>query len=428
MYFGVHIALYAVYQQRLTYFKHIYDGTLDLGSKYSSHVFIQASLNAATIFLGAIVWTFISDKIQKPKILLILTLTCACFSFYSFIWVKTITQWYIVTIMYSFFAAAFSPILDSSTLTILMSHPNGSKELYGRQKLWAPIAYAVSSATAGALASNFSFSSLGFWSISAHVFAILIIIPAFPNNVPQMKKNLDTQKILKKEEVAKSSNTFEIVELEDKSTVGCLKKFLLNPGFLFFLLTIMLVGMSRSIMTNYLSDYLITRKIASAETIGHSAWVSSVMEVLVFVFAKTFLHYLGPYMMLVLAQFFMLIRVFSYLVLPRDITYQYFIHVIEVCKGLNAAMVHITGVQLASVFAPLGYEQTAQGLYSGVYNGLSAVFGASIGGAIMNHHSAKTMFFCTTIFTASSVILMIVKFGAIDKTLFRKREKPSQSV
>jgi MFS family permease len=406
IYFSLNIPFYAVYQQRVRYFQEIYHGTnLDLDANKGA-IAAYGLISSLMIFFSAWFWSYVSDKLKKPKLMIGLVMLGSVVTFTCYLWPKNLTDFYLISAAFAFFSAGLTPILDSSTIALLLSIPKGSKELYGRQVVWGTIAYLISSNIAGFVA-NVNFSYLMYWNLASYVYGFAVLFWFFPSNII-------FQQAPKIEKLPMKDPEIELKDLErneepQKPQVASFWGLMATPSFLYIIVAILFIGYVRAVMNYYLSAYLKGYHIASAASIGLSSWGSTIFEVTILFYAKNILSSIGPHMMMILSQLSMSVRVFSYYLVPESNQYEWTIQIIEILKGVSSALYQTSSVQLAALSAPPGLDQTVQGVVSGVYNGLSAALGSYIGG-VTYVTDPKLMFLMTGVLAASSTTLLVIKY------------------
>jgi MFS family permease len=162
-------------------------------------------------------------------------------------------------------------------------------------------------------------------------------------------------------------------------------------------------------------------------------------EVGVFFFGKQLIRVLGAHWMLIGSMATGILRLVGYASMPTkgagSLIVPYFL---ELLKGLNAGLFVSSAVRLASDMAPEGCSNTAQGLVSGNYVGLSTVFGGILGGLIVSffpstlegeRRGMQTMFFIISGSATVCLVLFILKYMFVDKVLCTgrrlRRRRPS---
>ncbi|EPZ36434.1 hypothetical protein ROZALSC1DRAFT_26550 [Rozella allomycis CSF55] len=105
---------------------------------------IIAALLSLVSFFAAYTWSYLTDRLGRPKVTLIVTVLVSAALFQlmlidingkteTMMWASTVSGFYV------FFVSAIIPVLDARMLKWLMEIPGGSKELYGRQRLWGTV-------------------------------------------------------------------------------------------------------------------------------------------------------------------------------------------------------------------------------------------------------------------------------------------------
>lgn len=400
-----------------------------------------SSLMAAFSFAATSMWSLLSDRTGKHKLVLIFLTVCMVISFDLISQIKlplsvigTIMT-FVLMISYSVFQSGVMPLVDYLTLKRLTSSPGFSKELYGRQRMWATIGYPVVSYIVGNLTERYKMP-ITYWIMPiATVPFILALFCFVPNDhsearqgntisierLPEDKEELnrnDEESNLSSSQLVATKN---LTDLEQKSQlkIDDLSEkvakngdrswlvFLKNPSFLFFLFAVFMNGTVRTASTVFLSNIWKQNFHLTKDQVGTAAFPGVSLEVLIFFFGPFFSR-MGNYWMLVIAQGAMALRSWLYWMLPINSEKSLYLQVyaIELLKGVAFGFTHTAGVKLAMEAAPEGMEATAQALYTSVYSQLPAIFSAAACGVIIK--SLGTSFLLLILAFISSIAFIIV--------------------
>jgi MFS family permease len=103
---------------------------------------------------------------------------------------------------------------------------------------------------------------------------------------------------------------------------------------------------------------------------------------------------------------------------------------LELLKGLNSGLVTAGAVHIASSMAPPGGANTAQGLFSGFFIGLSMLVGGALAWALFsggddenNEKQLALGFGITGIILLVFTVLFILKYAFVDKVILVKNTK-----
>ena len=451
-----------------------------LGIKMSHYGIIAATM-AAISFPCMTLWNTFADYLGRHKFILILitlsavgSFECLMFRFPNSEGTQLIFALAILA-LYSFFTSGMMPLLDYEALKLLSSRPGFTKEMYGRQRMWGTMAYAVSTMVSAFLMEKVGQSVLFIiMPVFAAIFAVTLLltgpsdepksieqirgrlageteeevdIEANPNNntTTSLQSNdgsVSSQIELDKTKSRNASGT-ELVEpkqqLRDGLNTGLAsqsldklntstsnlvtvspvreqrvspwKTLLTNGNFLFFLFAVFMNGMARTVMTTFLAMYWKKVLLLDSKDIAIATIFGISIEVVIFYFYRFFAP-LGNYWMLVIAQAAMVARCWTYYKLPAAGDGRYWqVWSIELLKGVAFGFTHSAGVRIAAESAPAGLEATAQALYTSMYAQLPAVIAAALGGSVYELYGPSMLFLITSLISTAALVLFIVKYS-----------------
>jgi hypothetical protein len=212
------------------------------------------------------------------------------------------------------------------------------------------------------------------------------------------------------------------VDVKDKGDVEVKNPTLTllgNFGFVFFLLFGLSAGMLRAALSNF-QTFFVEKSYKSNSFISSLSSVSRVFsEVAVFFYAKDMSNAIGIYWLLLLSQVAGLVRIFGYAFCPQNADWWILPFVLEVFKGLNSGLIVTSSVRIASDIAPSGCASSAQGLFSGTYQGLSMFVGGIFSGTLLyyNGNDLKSLFKWTGSISLVFMTIFAFKFAFIDRVV-----------
>lgn len=128
------------------------------------------------------------------------------------------------------------------------------------------------------------------------------------------------------------------------------------------------------------------------------------------------LHRLGARRMLVVAQFIIMYRCFTYIVCSELSYGAWLATVTQVLHGIGFSMTWSAGALQADQIAPAGLKSSAQGLLNMAFNGLGSGIGALVGGIIYENFGAQVMW--ATVITAAALSIFMYTSNYLRNTLF----------
>ncbi|EPR80103.1 Permease of the major facilitator superfamily [Spraguea lophii 42_110] len=399
----------------------------------------------ALAFFGTLFIASLNDRFNRPKVFIIslILISTVFFQILCLNFTKklaTFIIWCIFT-FYTLFASSIQPFLDKTTLDIINSFGGLGLEVYGRQRLFGTLGYVVTNyivefISASSTSSKKDYSNLPKYQLFTTALAVVVAITFI--NIQPTRTTVSTRQLS-----------------------GEWKSLLTNIPYMFFILIIFLNGITRAGMTLYLTIYLqdvlklkplglpnwmpnflaYPINFFSHQTVATAALFGVVFEILVFFFSKKVLKTIGLFWPLLIAQVAQLIRFMGYYFLPVDSDYAYgLVCLLETMKGVNFGFTHTSGVQIANSFCPDHLRSTSQMIYSGTFVGLATAISGFLFGMVFSSKDLKdknmprekkigqfkNFFFINIGLTLFTILLFVIKYGAIDGILwkvFTKEEK-----
>lgn len=428
LYFTLNLEMYAFYLYRAIFIKQF------LGVSTENYGII-ASVMACVSFPSMTIWGTLADALGRPKLLLTILALCTAATFdllYFRFEAGTFKQFaYVlgVLIVYSIFCAGLQPLLDTIALKILTANPAFSKELYGRQRLWGTLAYAIVNLTSAFLMDAIGMEVL-FLIVpaTALIFAITLLFSA-PKDTPRSVRAMLRERASKKKEATEArvvSTTESLLEGGSGRQRHPVLVLITNPSYLFFLLAVFMTGLARTTMTNFLALYLDQGMKLNKKKIAVAATFGIFLEVIIFFFGIDVSAWLGNYWMLVLAQAATALRSWLYFLMPDDKKWYPAVLAVELLKGVAIGFTHLAGVKTAAAAAPPQLQATSQSIYSSIYAQLPAVIAAFVGALLYKRMGPHALFLIVAIISTVSMAAFLAKYvfdGSIKLTPFGKRQR-----
>jgi PPP family 3-phenylpropionic acid transporter len=319
-----------------------------------SEIGILSAISPLVGLVAAPLWAGLADATRKHKaIFTFATLGVVIVAFV--ISITTTLFWLIpVTIAFAFISAPIMPLIDSNTMIFL----GGKRDQYGQIRLWGAVGWAVAAPITGMLIQQSGIQ----WSFYAYAImlaiALLIAIP-IPMNHTQAAVPF----------------------------WNGLRSLLSNRRWVFFLVMVFLIGISAASVSTYL--YLYMKNLGAGETeIGLALSISTIGEIIMYVLAERILRRFKwrGLIMIALPLYIVRLVLYSFTDSPTLIL------VIQLIHGFTIPAIWAAGISYVAEAAPPGLGTTAQGIFTGVLNGLGSATGAFLGGVLYQNFGPVVMF------------------------------------
>lgn len=385
-----------------------------------------------------------NDRLNKQKYFLAFLILLNMFVFQGFFFIgKSANLFWGVFILYIITNNSVPPLLDKLTIEYLSKIPGVGPQTYGRQRLWGTIGYVVANWIIEAIVKRKSddptekileFDNLRFYNVITSVIVLSLIAVLI--------------------HASSRASVRHDIFASWQSLLG-------NRAYFFFIFIILLNGITRGSMTFYLTTYLTNvvglesydipdsvpkffawpLEILNKSPIATSSMFGVLFEIIILYNAKIITGAIGLYWPLLLAQVAQVFRFIGYLNLNTGATHRFpYVCCLELMKGMNFGLTHISAVQIATSLCPVHLKTTSQTIYSGAFTGLSGVFAGWIFGSIMkgvkdkkgrsNAEPTYRLFFYVNIFiTLFCILLFIYRYWFVERVLsFTRSQETPQKV
>jgi MFS family permease len=415
------------------FFRYLGFSTVQIGVLTSLFPFVS--------MLGTMFWSGVADKQRRHRTILLVLIACTMFTliFYTIHpLVKNFALLLILHLILSFFSSPISSIVDSFVLAILGM--NNEKELYGQQRLWAAISWGLCSFISGIIIDHWPIETIFYAGALGYFASFLIVLLLLKINDLNsiLKSEGETMKEMDKDASPKIaddvSTTSEPVDLGppvEPTEIMVVPSFwtsfktLLSVQFIFFNVTVMMLGMGVAVIGNFLFIFLRTDLNASGLLLGVDMIFTVLLELPFFFFGKQLLEKIGIRWMMVASTASLVIRSFGYCIIPSA----WWVLPFELFHGLMFAAFWTAGVQYASDIAPPGLEATAQGVFNASFSGLGLGIGAIIGGVVYQTLGPYILFFGTGVWGLIALGFFMATYKQVDqeKTVHGKHQQIPRS-
>lgn len=177
---------------------------------------------------------------------------------------------------------------------------------------------------------------------------------------------------------------------QSSSSISTVLQLLTSVPFLSLLFLVLCTGYTRAILA-YFQPYYVSQILGKGNRFVSWAIAGRVIsEATLYWSSGAFHDGLGAEWMLLVGEVLGLTRLAGYAFLPTMdgpwFTSFPVILTLELLKGASTSLTMASSVRIASDMAPPGGEATAQGIYSGVWSGLSMAMGGLLGAWIIAHY------------------------------------------
>lgn len=400
-----------------------------------------ANMLQFTSFAGSLFWTWFADKTGRFKI--IISVGCVL---YGLLWSTLFLSPRIavtederlflvcsVLALSGFFQASLFPILDAVVIAIVSRTGKFSKELFGRQRFWGAFGHYASTFASDFIKEHFEgYFTLVFLLGGSCITLLCLILFGIPNDLKLEVGHGHHHAPPPKKDGEAPKETAVPATATPQSKKSPLMQLLAKPAFLFFLLFMLLSGITRSFMTNY-QNYFVNRKFNRQRFLTVLATVRFFSEGAVYFFNQDLGKFLGYHWMLILSQVAAALRSLGYGIIGviggcEEGDYYLFCIPLELLKGLNSGLVTAGAVRIASDLAPHGGANTAQGLFSGVFIGLSMFVGGFLSWRLFAGKSGNEEGMIAMGFNITGALLLVftlvftLKYAFVDKVILNGKK------
>ncbi|KAK3611224.1 hypothetical protein CHS0354_002120 [Potamilus streckersoni] len=247
---------------------------------------------------------------------------------------------------------AFS-LMDAFAYDIL-----GEKRgLWGRQRLWGTIGFALFAVTSTFIMDHLSKTSTHIdYSLSFYIFIGLMIFAAMTAFFLRVSENLVVQQMFKN-----------------------ISRLLKYPNVIVFLIILTCFGINNAVIEVFLFWYL--KDLGSTQlNLGLCLVANCSVEVVMLFFAGHIIKKVGQTKCLYLALVAFAIRFFAH----SFITNPWYALPVETLHGITFGLMYAAASSYGSIIAPPGMSATVQGLVGGVYFGLGKGIGSLVTGKLFD--------------------------------------------
>lgn len=308
----------------------------------------------------------------------------------------------LLTIASSLTLSSVGSMIDAITMQIIHDEKD-----YGKQRLWASIAWGMGSFLTGYLVektgnplfiiyvylffiSLFMISS-SFIDLSVSDTSSHAVITALDDDHNEYGLEDDIEDDI--QIVGEDTRLLHDEEEVSNDKLGddeadCASLF--DVDVLLFLFSFNLIGMTFSILGSYLFIYFKNTWFASPTLLGSTTIPSILWELPIFYYSSFFLQWLGPDIMTVLSLFLLFLRLTLYIVLPNVLPlpsgWNVIILLLESLHGACFALSWAAGMDHIQKIAPPKRKAAWIGIFCSIYNNLGGIVGNLVGGIVYDRY------------------------------------------
>ena len=324
-----------------------------------SQIGLLSSIPYFLSMVSSIIFAFISDISKQHKLVLRLCTAGMIVVMFIFPSANNFAALLPVVLLNAVINAPFNSIMDQSTLVSLENPQN-----YGSIRVGGSIGWGIMALVTGLVIDHFYLGLKSIFFINI-IFLLIYLLNTF--NLPE-KEDADP-------------------DPQDRASVKKIWQMLRQPGYMPFLLTIIVWGFCNSSILSF--QFLHIKSLGGSSTLmGISLSISLVGEIIAFIFASRLQAKLGPQRMVLLA-YVVLFCWLTGLYLIRDPN---LIPIFQIFGGAGYAMVQSGSVAYVNRRAPRELGTTAQAIRGGVYSGFGIGTGTLLCGVIYEVSGSVTLF------------------------------------
>lgn len=342
-------------------FLNLYYGEIGLAKGQIGMLF---AIGPLVMIVAQPVWGVLTDLWDRPKATLLLTLLGSACTAAFFPFAYDFHHFVILNLFYWFFQSSINPIADSTALALLVDRND-----FGKIRLWGSLGYAIGVISIGRI---LDFIGLEFMFL-LHSGVLLI-----------------TLLVLLRLPIQKGEKKHFLI----KEAAGLLK----NQAFVLFLFFNFLLQLTINANNSFYGIHMQSLG-ASITIVGFTLLLKSIWEIPFFAVSGKLMKRFSYPMLLSFAAFIYACR---WSVLGFSDNLQVLIWT-QILLSFSFSIHYFASVAYVDVLTPQNYRATGQTLYTAVTLGLGGVTGNLLGGWVLNHFAAETMFQLTTILALAGI-------------------------
>ncbi|SDW85823.1 MFS transporter [Paenibacillus sp. PDC88] len=326
-------------------------------------------------------WGFMSDRSQNIRKTVLLMLAGTLVFVQAVFLAPTYSLIFAAMIFFYFFQ---SPLF-AQTNSMILVYIDGTNHKFGSFRLWGSLGWALTAVAAGPVMDRLGDSGISI------VFSVLLLTAIFfAVLLPQLQRTSDGP----------------VVSMRGFGQV------VLNPYFMTFIILGVLVSVPNAMNSAFVSLY-ITELGGSKQMVGLAVFMSSILEVAVFLLFDRFLKRKMTVMLGCLTVVSILFAVrWELMALATDPLQIAFIQLLH---SVTFGGYFYVGTQLTMLFIPRPYRSSGQALYTLSWGGVSGVIAGIFGGFMFQNFGASVMYQYGVILSVIGIIGFGIMFYIVKK-------------
>lgn len=324
------------------------------------------------------VWGMISDRIGRARTLLVIAGIGSLVTILGLSVAREFAWLLPLAALNSLFSGNIPPMLDSVNLGML----GEKRDRYGEQRIWGSMGYILSTLGFGLLLRQVGLHGL-FYGYAAVMLIFVTALNLLPNRRVQVPGPV----------------------------VGDVLKLVLQPQWVVFSVSILLLGLGISGMNNFLGVYL-NALGGSATLIGAVASLGALAEIPVMLFSAVLVRRFGLKRLLAFAFVAYALRFVLYSVMAAPA----WALAISLMHGLTYGLFWVSSVMYVNHLAADNLQATSQTLLVAVLN-LANVIGAPVGGYIFDNAGPASLFRVYAVLCAVGLVVLLLGFRMNSSTI-----------
>ncbi|MCM3786091.1 MFS transporter [Neobacillus mesonae] len=326
-------------------------------------------------------WGYMSDRSQNIRKTVLFMLTGTLLFVQAVFLAPTYSLIFAAMIFFYFFQ---SPLF-AQTNSMILVYIDGTGHKFGSFRLWGSLGWALTAIAAGPI-----MDQLGDSRISVVFSVLLLIAIVFAILLPKLQGTSDAPIV----------------------TMRGFGQVVLNPYFMSFIILGVLVSVPNAMNSSFVSLY-ITELGGSKQMVGLAVFMSSILEVAVFLLFDRFLKRKMTVLLACLTFVSILFAVrWELMALATDPLQIAFIQLLH---SVTFGGYFYVGTQLTMLFIPRPYRSSGQALYTLSWGGVSGVIAGIFGGFMFQNFGASVMYQYGVIMSVIGVIGFGVMFYIVKR-------------
>ncbi len=303
-------------------------------------------------------WGYMSDRTQNIRKTVLIMVAGTLLFVQAVFLAQSYSLIFTAMIFYYFFQ---SPLF-AQTNSMILTYIDGTDYKFGSFRLWGSMGWAFTAIIAGPIMDRLGDSQMSL------VFSVLLITAfGFALLLPRLKRSSDAP----------------IVTMRGFSQV------IMNPYFMTFVILGILVSIPNAMNSSFMSLY-ITELGGSKQMVGLAVFMSSILEIAVFLLFDRFLKRKMTVMLACLTIVSLLFalrwELMALATTPMQIAF------IQLLHAVTFGGYFYVGTQLTMLFIPKPYRSSGQALYTLSWSGISGVIAGIFGGFMFQNFGASVMY------------------------------------